>query len=158
MEIPEYIVPELEMQIADCVRLWQRDREKGIVYPLDEESLMRKLGNGKMGSLPWMWLFPSQKVHGNLRWHATDRSLVAGLNEAAEALLITQRVNPHALRHSYATGLLQEGVDVRVIQQQLGHSSLETTELYLEPAGMRTVKSPIDRVVERNVIPMRKYA
>lgn len=88
------------------------------------------------------------------RWHATDKRLVAALNEAADALQITQRVNPHALRHSYATGLLREGVDVRVIQHQLGHSSLETTELYLEPAGLRTVKSPIDRVAERNVIPM----
>ena len=158
LEIPEFILPELEMQISGCVKLWERDRAKGMIYPLDDESLMRKLGNRTMGSLPWMWLFPSQKVHGNLRWHATDKVLVSALNEAADALQITQRVHPHALRRTYATTLLREGVDVRVIQHQLGHTSLETTELYLDPAGMRTVKNPIDRVAERNVIPIRRTA
>jgi site-specific recombinase XerD len=71
---------------------------------------------------------------------------------------ITQRVNPHALRHSYATGLLREGVDVRTIQEQLGHSNLETTEIYLHTAGKRTVASPLDAEVARNIIPMRRTA
>jgi integrase/recombinase XerD len=67
-------------------------------------------------------------------------------------------VNPHALRHSYATGLLREGVDVRVIQEQMGHSSLETTEIYLHTAGKKTVESPLDAESARNIIPIRRTA
>jgi site-specific recombinase XerD len=51
------------------------------------------------------------------------------------------------LRHSYASGLLSDGVDVKVIQEQLGHTSLETTCLYLHTTGKRTVASPLDRVI-----------
>ena len=115
---------------------------------------MRKLGRRTFGSLPWFWLFPSQKVHGQERWHATDRKIVTALRTAAAELGITQRVNPHALRHSYATGLLRNGVDIRTIQEQLGHSNLETTEIYLHAAGMKSVTSPLD-VAAANVVPLR---
>lgn len=71
---------------------------------------------------------------------------------------ITQRVNPHALRHSYATGLLREGVDIKTIQEQLGHTSLETTQLYLHTAGKTTVDSPLDAEAARNIIPLRRTA
>jgi len=158
LKIPEFVVPELEVQLQACRRLWEADRAKGIIFPCDDESLMRKLGNRTFGSLAWSWLFPSQKVHGKTRWHATDKRLVSALREAADLLGIMQRVNPHALRHSYATGLLREGVDIRTIQEQLGHSNLETTEIYLHAAGKKTVASPLDAEAARNIIPMRRTA
>ena len=149
LRIPEFIVGDLEIQINACRRQWEKDRSRGIICPHPQESLMRKLGNRTLGSLPWYWLFPSQKVHGTERWYSSDKRLVSALREAAETLNITQRVNPHALRHSFATGLLRDGVDVRVIQEQMGHTSLETTEIYLHTAGLKTVASPLDTAATR---------
>ena len=144
VKIPEFLVADLDIQINACRRQWELDRAKGIICPHPQESLMRKLGKRTFGSLPWYWLFPSQKVHGHERWFASDKKLVSALREAAKTLNITQRVNPHALRHSFATGLLRDGVDVRVIQEQMGHTSLQTTEIYLHTAGLKTVASPLD--------------
>ena len=158
VRIPEFLVGDLDLQINACRRQWEIDKSRGIICPHPQESLMRKLGQRTFGSLPWYWLFPSQKVHGNERWHSTDKRLVSALREAAATLNITQRVNPHSLRHSFATGLLRDGVDVRVIQEQMGHTSLETTEIYLHTAGLKTVASPLDTAAARNVIDLRKGA
>jgi len=158
VKIPEFLVPDLELQINACRRQWEADRPNDIICPHPQESLMRKLGRRAFGTLPWYWLFPSQKVHATERWYSSDRRLVTALREAARTLNITQRVNPHALRHTYATGLLRDGVDIRTIQEQLGHSNLETTEIYLHTAGLKSVASPLDSEIARNVIPIRKPA
>jgi site-specific recombinase XerD len=158
LRIPEFLVSDLEVQIRACLGQWERDKSKKIICPHPQESLMRKLGERTFGTLPWYWLFPSQKTHGNLRWHSTDKRLVTALKNAAQTLGITQRVNPHALRHSFATGLLRDGVDLRSIQEQMGHTSLETTELYLHTSGGNTVRSPLDTAAERNIIPLCKHA
>ena len=155
LRIPEFLVGDLELQINACRRQWDVDHRRGIICPHPQESLMRKLGQRSFGTLPWYWLFPSQKVHGTERWYASDKRLVSALREAAATLNITQRVNPHALRHSFATGLLRDGVDVRVIQEQMGHTSLETTEIYLHTAGLKTVASPLDTAMARNVIQIK---
>lgn len=158
VKIPEFLVADLELQVNACRMQWERDAARGIICPHPEESLMRKFSRKQFGTLPWYWLFPSQKVHGDERWHATDKRLVTALKDAAKLLGITQRVHPHALRHSYATGLLREGVDIRTIQEALGHSNLETTEIYLHAAGKKTVASPLDAEAARNITPFRRTA
>lgn len=158
VKIPEFLASDLDQQIRSCIRQWEKDREKRIICPHPQESLMRKFSPATFGTLPWYWLFPSANVRGNNRWHSTSKRLVAALRDAAASLQITQRVNPHALRHSFATGLLRDGVDLRSIQEQMGHTSLETTELYLHTTGGNTVRSPLDTAAERNIIPLRKHA
>ena len=158
IKIPEFLATDLDQQIKSCIRQWEKDHRIGIICPHPQESLMRKFSPSTFGTLPWYWLFPSANVRGNNRWHSTSKRLVSALRDAASSLQITQRVNPHALRHSFATGLLRDGVDLRAIQEQMGHTSLETTELYLHTSGGQTVRSPLDTAAERNIIPIRKHA
>src|SRR3546814_11081715 len=76
------------------------------------------------------------------------RQLYRVVVEAAEAADIDKRVGPHTLRHSFATHLLEDGVDIRVIQVLLGHAALNTTAFYTKVATktLRAVTSPLDRL------------
>ena len=63
-------------------------------------------------------------------------------------MAIARRVSPHTLRHSFATHLLEQGVDIRLIQVALGHSKLDTTARYAHVASkvLRDMVSPLDRL------------
>ena len=72
----------------------------------------------------------------------------ADQHEAARAADIAKRVGPHTLRHSFATHLLEDGTDIRIIQVLLGHAKLNNTALYAKVATrtVRTVTSPLDKL------------
>lgn len=150
--MPEFIMPRLQAHVAAMRLQWEADHADGIACPAPEPSLMRKLGRTQFTRLPWYWLFPSAAVRGKDRWHATGGALARAIQNAADAAGITKRVTTHALRHSYATALLDEGVNIRAIQKQLGHAKVETTEIYTHVTGGDTVRSPLDRPALREVI------
>lgn len=104
---------------------WKVGRKQGVMHP-----------NG--------WLFPGQHYLKPICYRQVHRIAA----EAARAAGITKRVGPHTLRHSFATHLLEDGVDIRIIQVLLGHAQLQTTTLYTRVVT-RTVKavvSPLDRL------------
>jgi len=88
------------------------------------------------------WLFPGMNPVDPL----STRQLNRIIHAAAEAAQIDKRVSMHTLRHSFATHLLEQKVDIRVIQVLLGHKKLETTSLYTQVATkiLREVNSPLD--------------
>ena len=78
----------------------------------------------------------------------TTRQLNRVCHMAAELASLPKWVAPHTLRHSFATHLLEQNIDIRVIQVLLGHAKLDTTALYTRVANttIRTVTSPLDRL------------
>ena len=107
---------------------WQEGRREGVMRP---------------GG----WLFPGQDPARPI----TTRQLGRVVEAAAVAADLVKHVSPHTLRHSFATHLLEDGVDIRVIQALLGHAKLDNTALYTRVATrtVRTVTSPLDRILAR---------
>jgi integrase/recombinase XerD len=98
---------------------------------------------------PQVWLFPGQNPVNPL----TTRQFNRAVHAAAQRAQITKRVTPHTLRHSFATHLLEQNIEIRVIQVLLGHTKLDTTALYTRVATntIRAVMSPLDRLTPLRV-------
>jgi integrase/recombinase XerD len=93
---------------------------------------------------PEGWLFPGQNPVNPM----TTRQLNRACHAAAEAAGIERNVSPHTLRHSFATHLLEQNVDIRVIQVLLGHAKLDSTALYTRVATktIQQVTSPLEHI------------
>jgi integrase/recombinase XerD len=117
----------------------QRDR-----YVMLSPQLLELLRDWQRAAQPWAWLFPGQNPVNPM----TARQLGRAVHAAAREAGIAKRVSPHTLRHSFATHLLEQNVDIRVIQVLLGHAKLETTALYTRVAvnTIRDVTSPLERL------------
>lgn len=117
----------LSPQLLELLRLWWREgRRRGVM-------------------LPHGWLFPGRSRTDPI----SSRQLHRAVQEAAEVAGIRKRVSPHTLRHSFATHLLEQDVDIRVIQVLLGHSKLDTTALYTKVSTrtIHAVAGPLDRLM-----------
>jgi site-specific recombinase XerD len=87
------------------------------------------------------WLFTNGRG-GRL----TEETIQKIVGQAAEKAGIRKNVSPHTLRHSFATHLLENGTDIRYIQELLGHAKLQTTQIYTHVANsnLKSIKSPLD--------------
>jgi len=97
---------------------------------------------------PSGWLFPGQDPFR----HLTERTVQKVFEQAVRAAHISKKVSVHSLRHSFATHLLEDGVDIRYIQELLGHKSIQTTEIYTHVAATdaRRIVSPLDRIMGKS--------
>jgi integrase/recombinase XerD len=100
-------------------------RNKERVLPLTEATvqMLREVWKTHRSQ---QWLFPSKRP----TTHLSDASARAAFDRARNACGFDSNFRPHSLRHSFATHMLERGVDIRIIQILLGHSSLRSTEIY----------------------------
>lgn len=138
----------------DAVRLQHSndlDNGYGEVYLPD--ALARKYKNAPR-EFRWQYVFPSKTISANprsgnrMRHHIHKSALQKKIASVVKQLGITKRVTPHVFRHSFATHMLEDGANIRMVQTLLGHKDVKTTEIYTHVMSTQfeSVASPLDKL------------
>lgn len=151
--LPETLVPHVEHQLEFVRGVFERDVEEGSNGVSLPDAIDRKYPNA---STDWRWqyLFPSSKYayikhnQSMRRHHAHPSGLARVLKQAVKEAGIPKRATSHTFRHSFATHLLESGYDIRTVQELLGHSNVQTTQIYTHvmKRGGHAVRSPLENL------------
>jgi integron integrase len=149
--LPDSLIAPLQEHLQRVKRLHQEDLAKGYGTVYLPDALAEKYPNAGR-EWGWQYVFPADRLSvdprsGTVRRHHMDESTVQrAIRAAAKAAGIPKPVSPHTFRHSFATHLLENGYDIRTVQELLGHKDVRTTMIYTHvlQRGGRAVRSPLD--------------
>jgi integron integrase len=150
--LPEALIQQLRGHLAQVRTIHEQDLCDGWGRVLMPGALERKYPYGS-GEWPWQWVFPQErrwinKTTGMQGRHHMDESILQrDVHAAVQKAGLTKRISCHTFRHSFATHLIEDGYDIRTVQELLGHSDVKTTMIYTHVLnrGPSGVRSPIDK-------------
>jgi len=151
--LPRNLQDDLLAQIESVKSLHHRDLVAGFGEVYIPDALARKYRNAARET-GWQWVFPARERSRDprsgkeMRHHVLESGLQKAVKRAAQQAGIDKRVGCHTLRHSFATHMLENGVNIRVLQELLGHADVKTTEIYTHVMArdIRNLQSPLDRM------------
>lgn len=149
--LPVNISAELESHIKRTLEIHQQDKDAGFGEVYLPEALARKYKSAATES-GWQYVFPAKnrsidpRSGKEMRHHVLESGLQKAVKRAARNAGINKRATVHTLRHSFATHMLENGVNIRTLQKLLGHADVKTTEIYTHvmQKDINNLQSPLD--------------